>query len=273
MTREKFVLAGLLLLILVAVVQTIAAQAVTIPAQSTTGEKLQLPGILHRPSGDGPFPAVVMLCGCPGYAKDPDATQQSTWADRLVGWGYVALQIDSFSSRGFPNGVCDNTNMVDDMMRSGDAFAAKSYLSTLPFIDSKNIAVIGWSHGGWAEIRIIDGYVRDKKVNPFKAAVAFYPYCSDVIEPDTPVLVLIGKKDDWCPAYLAERLKEKYSAENWKPEFSLTVYPNATHAFDFETTPVGGVDFMSHHMEYDPEATSDAIAQTKAFLAKYIGAR
>jgi dienelactone hydrolase len=253
-------------MILVAAIQ---AQNVTIPAQSM-GEKLQLPGVLHKPNGDGPFPAVVMLCGCPGYAKDPDATQQSTWADRLVGWGYVALQIDSFSPRGFPNGVCDNTNIVNDAMRSDDAFAAKSYLSTLRFVDPKNIAVIGWSHGGWTVIKIIDGYYRkDKRVSPFKAAVAMYPYCSGEVEPDTPVLVLIGKKDDWCPASLAEAMKIVYSSNNWKPEFALKVYPNAYHAFDYETTKPGGIDFLGHHIEYDPEATADAIAQTKVFLAKY----
>ncbi|MGA2480334.1 MAG: dienelactone hydrolase family protein [Spirochaetia bacterium] len=159
--------------------------------------------------------------------------------------------------------------MVDDIMRSNDAFAAKTYLSALQFVDSKNIAVIGWGHGGWAVTKIIEGYVRDKKVSPFKAAVAFYPFCNSLIEPDTPVLVLIGKKDDWSPAYLAERLKEQYRGKNWKPEFSLTVYPNAYDAFDYEMTPPGGKDFLSHHLEYDPEATSDAIAQTKAFLAKY----
>ncbi len=256
------------LLLLTILILAVQAQKVTIPAQSMTGKELQLPGVLHKPSGDGPFPAVVMLCGCEGYATDPDATQQSTWAERLVAWGYVALQLDSFSPRGFPNGVCDNTNSVTEAMRSEDAFAAKSYLSTLRFVDPKNIAVIGWSHGGWAVMKIIDGYVRDKVI-PFKAAVAIYPYCSPPLEPDTPVLVLIGKKDDWCPASLAETLKEQYSANNWKPEFALKVYPNAYHAFDYETTKPGGIDFMGHHIEYDPEATSDAIVQAKNFLAKY----
>jgi dienelactone hydrolase len=273
MTTKRIAVLFLLLMIFVTAVQVIPAQNVTISAQSMTGEKLQLPGVLHKPSGDGPFPAVVMLCGCAGYAKGEDATQQSTWAERLVGWGYVALQLDSFSPRGFPNGVCENTNIVNDTMRSEDAYAAKSYLSTLSFVDPKNIAIVGWSHGGWAVIKIIDGYTRDKKVSPFKAAVAFYPYCSPVFEPDTPVLVLIGKKDDWCPASLAETMKDQYSANNWKPEFALEVYPNAYHAFDYETTKPGGVDFLGHHIEYDPEATADAIAQTKAFLARYCQAR
>lgn len=250
-------------------VQAISAQKVTIQTQTMVGKELKLPGILHKPSGEGPFPAIVMLCGAGGYGSEPDATQQSTWAERLVSWGYVALQLDSFSPRGYPNGVNDNTLRVDNFTRARDAFSAKFFLSTLAYVDPKNIAVIGWSHGGWAVMSIIDAYARDKDVSPFKAAVAFYPYCSPVQEPDTPVLVLIGKKDDWCPASLAESVKEDYRVKNWKPEFSLTVYPNASHAFDYETTPPEGRVVQGHHLEYDPEATSDAINQTKAFLAKY----
>ena len=158
---------------------------------------------------------------------------------------------------------------VSEGMRANDAYAAKSYLATLPFVDPKNIAVIGWSHGGWAVIRIIDRYGRNKKASPFEAAVAFYPYCSPVLEPDTPLLALIGKKDDWCPASLAESLKKEYSANDWKLEFALKVYPSVYHAFDYETTKPGGRESRGHHIEYDPEATSDAIARAKDFLAKY----
>ena len=274
MANKQLPVVLFLMVIVFIAAQVVVAQEVTIPSQTASGEQLQLPGVLHKPSGGGPFPAVVMLCGCGGYANGgTDMKQQASWAERLVGWGYVALQVDSFSPRGFPNGVCDNSNIVNDTMRSDDAYAAKSYLSTLSFVDPKNIAVIGWSHGGWAEMKIIDGYVRDKKVGPFKAAIAFYPYCSPPLEPDTPLLVLIGAKDDDTPSSLAESLKEEYTANHWKPEFVLKVYPNATHVFDYDTLPPGGTTFMGHHFEYDPEATSDAIAQTKTFLAKYCSAK
>ncbi len=119
---------------------------------------------------------------------------------------------------------------------------------------------------------VIDRSVRDKNEGPFKAAVAFYPYCHALTDPDTPVLVLIGRKDDWCPASLAESLDRDYKNSHWKSEFSLTVYPNAFHAFDVELPPVikYGMSFMGHHLEYDPQATSDAIIRTRSFLAKYL---
>jgi len=269
MRSRKLAISLVFLAVLAAAVQAAALQDVTVPTQTAAGE-LQLPGILHRPAGDGPFPAVVMLCGC-GGVSGPDAAHQSAWAERLVGWGYVALQVDSFSPRG-PGSICDNTGSVSDDMRAGDAFAAKSYLSTLSFVDANNIAVLGFSHGAWAVMRVIDSSYRDKKVTPFKAAVAFYPYCHPLVDPDTPVLTFVGRKDDWSPASLAESLGREYKNWSWKPDFSLTVYPNATHGFDDEGLR-GGVDFMGHHLEYDSTATTDAIARTRAFLAKYIARR
>jgi dienelactone hydrolase len=205
MGMKRLALTWLLLIVLVTIAQTITAQELTIPSHTETGEQLQLPAVLHKPSGNGPFPAVVMLSGCEGVAGvDPlNAKAQAQWVERLVGWGYVALMLDSFTPRG-PSNICDNTGSVSPDIRSHDAYAAKSYLSALPFVDPNNIGVIGWSHGGWTIMSIIDRSARDKKESPFKVAVAFYPYCHPLTDPDTPVLVLIGRKDDWCPASLAE---------------------------------------------------------------------
>lgn len=180
---RRLMLAGLLLLILGAAVQTIAAQEVTIPSPSHTkaGGKLQVPGILHKPGGDGPFPALVFLVGCEGntHPAPPLAKQHAQWVDRLVGWGYVTLELDSFTPR--DRDSCDKAGTVSEDMRALDAYAAKSYLSTLPFVDPNNVGVIGWSHGGQTILTIIDASsgprLMNNLVSPFKAAVAFYPYC------------------------------------------------------------------------------------------------
>ena len=260
------------------VIQAAASENVIVPTRES-GKELQLPAILHRPVGDGPFAAVVMLCGQGGWASGgPNAEHQTFWARKLVGWGYVALQVESFSPRG-PRSV----ETVTADMACRDAYAAKTYLSTLPFVDPENIAVMGWSHGGIAVLSIIDRslilsreqVISDgqsssvRKVSPFKAAVAFYPYCHPVSDPDTPVLVLTGRKDDACPASLTGSLKKDYARTNY--ELSLKIYPNAYHAFDLEALK-GGISLNGHHFEFDPRATSDAITRTRDFLAKHIAA-
>jgi len=255
--------AVLAVLILIALRPLIHAQAVIILGVEA-GKPLEVPGVLHKPAGNGPFPAVVMLSGFGGYAGGgPNADHQSAWARRFVEWGYVALQVDSYS----PRGTALNADFAGGITISRDAFAAKSWLSGLPFVDPGNIAVAGWSMGGTAALKAIDEYFREQGAAPFKAAVAFYPVCYPVYEPDTPLLFLTGRKDEICRASVAEGLKKKYVDQDWKPEMSFTVYPNAYHSFDME-----GVDFESsgRHYRWDPEAAGDAIARTKDFLSRYL---
>ena len=109
-----------------------------------------------------------------------------------------------------------------------------------------------------------------RKVSPFRAVVAFYPYGHPLSDPDTPLCVLTGRKDDACPVSLNSSLKKDYARTKY--EFSLKIYPGAYHAFDLEALK-GGIILNGHHFEFDARATSDAITRTKTFLAKYIGAR
>jgi dienelactone hydrolase len=246
-----------------------AEEKVSIPVRTEAGKSLKLPGVLHRPSGGGRFPAVVMLCGCAGYSGPEDARHQRTWAERLVDWGYVALQVDSLTPRGVSED-CREPFRVSAVMRVYDAFGAKQYLAGFPFVDRARIAVMGWSAGGLAVMHTIDRKIRDRKATPFKAAVAFYPWCASPAQPDTPVLVLIGRKDEYNSADQCEGLRTQALKPVWPTEFSLVVYPNAHHSFDYEgleANPPAWTD------EFDPEATADAISRTKAFLAKYLGTR
>jgi len=245
---------------------TMAQEIVKFEGKTVEGEKLQLTGILNKPKGDGPFPAVVMLCGCGGLKNERDAKHQNTWAERLMSWGYVTLQVDSFGPRNYDN-ICDKTYVVNDTMRAYDAYSAKSYLTKLKFVDSKNIAVIGWSHGGWAVLKIVDELFRDKDSKPFQVAIAFYPWCGGISILDTPLLILIGEKDDWCPARQCENLQKYSGVKDSKYEFTLKIYPNAYHAFDFEGL---NEDYLGHHVEYNSEATSDSINLVREYLAKYL---
>lgn len=246
------------------------------------GRALELPGILHQPLGDGPYPAVVMLSGHGGWAGGgANADHQAFWARKLVQWGYVALQVDSFLPRG-PR--ARDMGEVSSQMTACDAYASKAWLSALDFVDPNAIGVIGWSHGGIAVLDIIDSagvLLREvagsgsgatvRKMEPFKVAIAFYPYAHPLSAPDTPLLVLIGARDDICPARATRTLKPDYSGTG--QEISLATYLDAYHAFDVEAVGEQGMNLNGHHLQYDPQATADALHRTRDFLRKYIGAR
>src|SRR5690349_4121596 len=55
----------------------------------------KLLGYLARPTGEGPFPAVVVLHGCGGFSS----AGSLQLADQLKDWGYVALMVDSLTPR------------------------------------------------------------------------------------------------------------------------------------------------------------------------------
>jgi|SRR6266851_1278151 len=89
--------------------------------------------------------------------------------------------------------------------RQGDALGALGYLSKLPFVDPKRIAVVGASAGGFvalelASIHDVSVFAVSDEVK-FKAAVAYYPLCGVATQQLTiPTIILIGELDDWTPA-------------------------------------------------------------------------
>jgi|ADurb_Val_01_Slu_FD_contig_111_91946_length_2390_multi_3_in_0_out_0_2 dienelactone hydrolase len=167
------IIVPILAALLVAVVASSAGAFENVKFKSTdTGFGVREPvltGKLYRPAGKGPFPAAVLLHGCGGMTK-----RDRTWAEKLAGWGIVALAVDSFGPRGYSR-VCDNRDLSRYLVprRVRDAYDAKAYLAGLPFVDPGRIGVMGWSHGG----HIVLQTVRERNVSPFKAAIAFYPLC------------------------------------------------------------------------------------------------
>jgi len=228
------------------------------------GDSLMLAGRLQKPAGDGPFPAVVLLHGCGGVQPKRD----HLWAARLVSWGYVTLQVDSFQPRGITSVCTMGGKEAAEMLarRVTDAYDAQHYLTGLPFVDSKRIAIMGWSNGGITTLNAL----YPKRDDQFHVAVAMYPSCrKSLADLNAPLLVLIGAKDDWTPAKSCLAMipsgKSNY-------EVALRVYPEAYHAFDMIGKPrkVKGSRGSSHHLEHNPDAEKDSIVMVREFLGKYL---
>jgi len=240
--------------------------------KTPSGDFVTLTGKLTKPQGEGPSPAVVLMDGCGGVSEFMDS-----WADKLASSGYVALVLDSFGPRGEPKGICAKPMLIPHTVRSQDAFDAKAYLGGLPFVDRQRIAVMGFSHGGlaalcavsdsnYAAVATMIKVIPSRKIeDPFRAAIAFYPYCRGKLEDsNAPLLILAGTLDDWCPPDVCQK---NMPSGKTAQEITFKVYPGATHGFDRE-----GVDVtvQGHRMLYNPQATADAIIQVKEFLAKHM---
>ncbi len=232
----------------------------------------RLSGRLTRPAGAGPHPAVVLLHGCEGMAP-----YQARWAERIAGWGYLALQVDSYGPRRIEN-TCGDYHRMSDTGQELDAFGALAYLSGRADVIADRIALLGWSSGASALLLVLDErQIQTLFPRNFRAAVAFYPHCFAANGPFVgPVQVLIGGADDWTPARRCRRMAE-VNAPRAHP-VALTVYPGAHHFFDDpgrgppayhpridnrEKSPARGATFG-----HDAAAAADARARVRAFLAR-----
>jgi dienelactone hydrolase len=249
---------GLLMLFAAAVFAS-AAQgqgAAVGPPGSGAMRQLYLP-----PSGQAGA-GVVVLHGCGGIGG---GTRE--WAQRLADWGYAALMIDSFGSRGYLN-VCDRGRLVPPETQALDAFEGAAYLRSRTDLGIQRVGVIGFSHGGSAVLKaVMSGLTRPSDQPPFDAAVAFYPGCFPAGVPlETDTLVLIGDADDWSSPTRCAQWRDHVPA-NGHP-VAMKIYPGALHAFDSSVSPHW---YYGHYIGQDPAARADGIVETQAFLAARLG--
>ena len=228
--------------------------------EMSTNAPEAIEGYLSKPDGGGPFPAVVYLHGCNGLSTNT----RNRMAELITGWGYVSLVVDSFTTRD----IKESCDMVP-IARQGDALGALSYLSKLPFIDSRRIAVMGSSQGGIIALELASPHavnlfaISDEL--KFKAAVAYYPLCSAAAQQLTiPTIILIGELDDWTPARDCERWM-KWRAGKGAPA-KLVTYPGVYHAFDAPNLG-DGRHLFGHWLKYDADAAQRSQLEVRNFLA------
>lgn len=102
-----------------------------------------VPGILTVPTGEGAYPAVVMLHGT-GSNKNEAGGGYDLAAPAMAKAGIATLRIDFMGSG-------DSTADYKDYSYTSaniDAKAAADYLAELDRVDGGKLAVMGWSQGG-----------------------------------------------------------------------------------------------------------------------------
>ena len=273
-----------------------ATTGLSITTTTSNGESEQIPATVLKPDGPGPFPAVVILHDCSGLGPRSSGAPDR-WARELIGWGYVVVIPDSFTTRGHGAGVCTDPSPsrteVGPFRRIRDAYAALAYVRTLAYVDGSRVGLMGGSHGGTTTLAAMaapegnkDLLAREKRAG-FAAAVALYPSCatrlgrwhadlSGVYQPVAPLLILIGENDDWTPAEPCRKLAE--AAQKAGYPVTIKVYPGAHHAFD-SNNPVRYVPTRVNANAPsgrgattggDPKAWADSIREVKSFFGQQL---
>jgi dienelactone hydrolase len=251
-----------------------AGQFVEIESGTGHGEgPVRLVGYLARPAGDGPFPAVVLLHGCGGFHSS-----MVSWADRLSRFGYVALAVDSYG----PRGIDEQCGGLIPDEQVADGYAALRHLAARPFVRASRVAVLGFSRGGASVLAVLEkGAVEQRHAARFRAGIAFYPVCqyfSGIVT--APLLVLIGSADTWTPSSACEAMaagRTELGAPRTpgdRSSIELVIYPGVHHSFDvldLSLAPTRGTTVHGHRVEYNEDATKDAIVRVRDFLQRTIG--
>jgi dienelactone hydrolase len=269
---------------------------VSAPAASTLG----IPFTLTKPAGDGPFPAAVIMHDCSGLGPRSSGAPWR-WSSELTARGFVTVWPDSFSTRGRPRGICTAASgpPIPLRARAADAYAALNHLTTLPYVDTRRVAVMGGSHGGSSTLAAIaDVAANTKNEHRFAAAIALYPNCgrsfggwsverdkeaahkivayAGAFKPLSPLLILIGEADDWTPAEPCRRLAAASRDAGYPVE--IVVYPGAHHSFDSPAP----VRFLADRRNMNvaggrgattggqKEAWADAITRVEGFLERHV---
>jgi dienelactone hydrolase len=227
--------ATLLLLLLISVVPAAAQQAVRIKVDGGTPDtRVDIPGTIYRPATNGPAPAVALFHGCGGVGVN-----LTRMADILKSWGYVALLVDSFSSRGTKE-ICGWNKWptaADAEKRALDIDAAALWLAGRDYVDSQRMAFMAYSYGGGVGLfRTLTAKTDSRLPTGWRAGVLVYPDCDLAdgigprLRPRQPTLVTVGELDDWTPVARCRALFDRIVAD--RDMVDLRIYPGAHHSFD-----------------------------------------
>ena len=188
---------------------------------------------------------VVALHGCGGlFAATGDRQGQLNarhqgMADLLVAQGYAVVFPDSLNPRGVSQ-LCTQkigTRSINQTERRRDALATLNWVAAQGWATPSKIALLGWSHGGSAVLAATQQQHPEVIAQSVRAAVAiaFYPGCSAAAQaryqPNAPLILMLGEKDDWTPPEPCIALGRAVGAE-------VNVFADSHHDFD---NPVGVV--------------------------------
>jgi carboxymethylenebutenolidase len=222
---------------------------------SSADGKTVLTGYLFKPPIEQgqQVPAVVMMHGRAGpYSSRANGVYEATtlsqrhqfWGRYWAAQGYIALLVDGFGPRGYPQGFgrfsyASRPPELDEVsVRPLDAYGALAYLRSRADVAADRIGLQGWSNGGSATLASMapdaPGIAQHTPADGFRAALAFYPACglkdhfaNIGYSTYAPLRVFVGTADEEISPRVCRALLAGAAGD-----VQIHFYPGATHDFD-----------------------------------------
>jgi len=216
-----------------------------------------------RPKDGGARPGIIVLMeafGVNSHIKDV--------TERVAREGYVAIAPDLYhreserlvSYKDMGKAV-EIMKRLQDPKVMDDVGAAIAHLKSQSYLKQGAIGVTGFCMGGRFTYLTAAHHNKD-----IKAAVAFYGGGISTGKPSPldrtgeitcPITLFFGGKDPLIPQEHVDKINQ--TLKDQKKNFSLKLYPEATHGF-----------FCNERESYHQESAKDAWEKTKSFFAQHL---
>lgn len=260
------------------------AETETVKFPSADG-RTELIGYVFRPQAPGRYPAVVMMHGRAGsysslkrgqYDAESLTMRHRMWGRYWAERGYVAIHVDSFGPRGYPEGFAKHSyssrpaEVSETTVRPLDAYGALAYLRTRADVVPDRIGLQGWSNGGMAVLSTMGprppGLTDPSPARGFRAAMAHYPGCrtqasESGYRPYAPLMLTVAELDDEVSPTVCRSFAETLRGRGVELEFYW--YDGAHHSYDDP-----GKTKQSHAP--NRIATEDTLKRADAFFARHL---
>ena len=216
-----------------------------------------------RPKNGGARPGIIVLMeafGVNSHIRDV--------TERVAREGYVAIAPDLYhreserlvSYKDMGKAV-EIMKRLQDPKVMDDVGAAIAHLKSQSYLKQGAIGVTGFCMGGRFTYLTAAHHNKD-----IKAAVAFYGGGIPAGKPSPldrtgeitcPITLFFGGKDPLIPQEHVDKINQ--TLKDQKKNFSLKLYPEATHGF-----------FCNERESYHQESAKDAWEKTKSFFAQHL---
>lgn len=143
----------------------------------TTSQGIELNGYMIKPEGfnaSKKYPVVMTQYSGPNSQSVSDSWGRGIgWENYLAQEGFLVVCVDPRGTAARGEDFRKITYMQLGNFESDDQVEAARYLGTLPYVDKKNIAIYGWSYGGFMVLLAME-----KGGDLFKAGISVAPVTS-----------------------------------------------------------------------------------------------
>ncbi len=221
----------------------------------TTSEGIELNGYMIKPVGfdqNKKYPVLITQYSGPNSQSVADSWRGVSWNDYLAQEGFLVVSVDPRGTAARGEDFRKVTYLNLGKYESEDMVETAKHLGSLPYVDAENIAIFGWSYGGFMTLLSME-----KGGELFKAGIAVAPVTNwrfydtiyterfmrtprenpDGYDDNSPLthagdikgrlLIVHGSADDNVHAQNTYEFTEKLVQEG--VQFDMAIYTNRNH--------------------------------------------